>query len=264
MSYHSDYSRISNSMLGVLKQSPRLFHKTYIERTIAGREETKAMRIGSMTHCLLLENDEFYKRYQPMEKGFDRRRSLDKNLAEEAEAKGQTVATAEEFNVACGATNALQRHDELSQILKLDRLVEHEITFDLEGVKCKSKLDMVVPSIGLIVDIKTTSDASPSGFARSCAEFSYYRQAAFYKEAARQHFGKEFRFVFAVVETPEAYDAAVYELADDQQSGFNEACTLLREYKRRVAGNDWLQPWSRGVVPLDLPRWHKPKIGEEL
>ena len=76
------------------------------------------------------------------------------------------------------------------------------------GVKCKAKADYVKGD--MIVDLKTAQDASPTGFAKACANFGYHWQDAHYSNGSGCA-----RFVFVVVETSYPFGTAVYELDED-------------------------------------------------
>jgi exodeoxyribonuclease VIII len=61
------------------------------------------------------------------------------------------------------------------------------------GLRVKARPDWYFG--GTIVDLKTCQDASPSGFARACATFSYHVQAAHYLNVTFAE-----RFIFIAVE----------------------------------------------------------------
>jgi hypothetical protein len=158
--------------------------------------------------------------------------------------------------------HALHDHDQLGPILRTTnkgrKLFEERVDFEFNGVPMRSKQDMIIPEAGLIIDVKTTQAANPIDFAKSVANYGYARQAALYQHAAEQRFGSKFRFLFAVVSKQAPHEVACYELDDDaQQQGLEEATQLTNEYKYRLESNDWLPSWSKGVVVISLPKWHK-------
>ena len=71
----------------------------------------------------------------------------------------------------------------------------------------------------LIVDLKTTMDASPDAFARTAANFNYPLQAAYYVDglqaAGIASPDAVTSFVFLVVEKTPPYGVAVYTLPED-------------------------------------------------
>ena len=56
--YHADYSRVSNSMLSVFRQSRRRYFQRFVEQSMPAPEPTAAMQLGSLVHTLLLEPDD--------------------------------------------------------------------------------------------------------------------------------------------------------------------------------------------------------------
>jgi exodeoxyribonuclease VIII len=122
---------------------------------------------------------------------------------------------------------------------------------------------------GIVVDLKTTEDASPEGFARSIANYGYDMQHAYYLDtlslAIEQsdlpadfedypHSAKQ--FVFIVVEKKPPYAVAVYVLDE-------ESVTLGRA-KYRKALDVYAECKSSGTWPgygdfvqvIGLPQWH--------
>lgn len=257
--YNADFKRLSNSMAGVLAKSngPQLFDGYYVSKTLAIPEQTESMALGEMVHCLVLEPEEFPHRFVIKPAGLDRRTKEGKATYANLLASGKTVASLDDYETAEGCVNAILTHDSLN-ILNNDAAIETRIDYELDGVPMRSKLDWLSLSLELIIDIKTTQDASTSGFARSAGDYGYYRQAWLYREAVRIQTGIDCRFLFACVETTKPYSVACYEPSEAMmRAGENDMMSLLAEYRYRYEADDWLQDWSKGIVPLDLPHWHK-------
>jgi hypothetical protein len=263
--YHADFSRLSNSMLSVLKRSPEEFEQRYITRTWI-EEETPAMRFGSLLHCVCLEPQEFEKCFVVPPK-MDRRTKEGKAMAAEFGTlhAGKTFIEKADLDTALTCFKRLCQHDEAGPLLQhaasYDAIIERPITFTIEGTHCRAKPDWLSVPLKLILDVKTTDDASPEGFAKSVATFGYYRQAAMYSHGCYEVFGFHPRFVFACVEKKPPYSVACYELElSVLQAGRSEIVTLIYDYERRKAVNNWKPSWSSGVVPLSLPRWYRGQV----
>lgn len=54
---------ISNSSLSTFSYDPSYYHKVYVTKELVDKKESSALTMGSVIHCLLLEPDEFEKRY---------------------------------------------------------------------------------------------------------------------------------------------------------------------------------------------------------
>ena len=169
----------------------------------------------------------------------------------------KTIVKLEDYKTAKVCANAILTHDSLGMLNTFEVFVEKRIDFELAGVPMRCKPDWVSLDLQLIIDVKTTQDASP-GFAKSAGDFGYYRQAWIYREAVRLQTGIDCRFLFACVETTKPYSVACYEPSEAMmRAGENDAMALLAEYRYRYESDDWLQDWSKGIVPLDLPAWFK-------
>jgi len=258
--YHLDYSRVSNSMLNVLASEPIDFRDYFVTQTRKPPEASEHMGIGSATHCLSLEPDEFGNQFIVVPKGIDGRTKEGKafmlSATEDAKTNRKTIIKQDSVELAMRCVDALHCHSDVSLILRSHGVVEERIDFQFCGVDMRSKLDKILISDGIILDIKTTKDVKPDSFKFSCRDFGYDRQAALYCEAASQEYQKSFRFLFAAVSTKPPHSVAVYELSElDQANGLRKAEQLLEEYKSRKAADDWLPIYSRGINVLELPRF---------
>jgi hypothetical protein len=133
--------------------------------------------------------------------------------------------------------------------------------FDLFGHRFKAKPDCIVDSMRLIVDIKTTDDASPHKWQWSAVDYGYHRQAWIYQEALMRSTDAAYRFVFAVVEKPKPSTrgipptVALYELDPfTVEMGEQDVYTLVQDYEHRQHIGWWQQYYSNGIVPLRLPK----------
>lgn len=261
--YHADYSRVSNSMLSTLKESPKLFKGIYLDRTIQPKPSTPSMFLGELTHTAFLEPRFFWERYVTAPEGIDRRTKIGKETwaAFQESLNGRDLVEYADAKKAFACADALREHDQIGSLDVSKGIVETRIDFDFHGVEMRCKPDLVLPDLGLIVDIKTSRDASKEGFEKSVVKFGYHRQAFLYSLACESKYNRSFRFLFGVVGIEQPHDTGCYELdADLFSAGADEALTLVLQLKQRAATNDWLHAWSRGVVPLSKPRWHKSGI----
>ncbi len=266
--YHADTSRCSNSMLSLLKRSPRLFDQVYNLGT-AKIQRTKQMILGDWVHCRTLEPQEYLTRY-PIAPKVDKRTNAGKaawNEFVESCVPGAEPITIEDSMLVTAMASALRSHDTLAPFLAPanlgSSLIEQRINFEFNGLPCRCKPDLQSINARVIFDIKTAQDATPEGFAKSVCKFGYHRQAAFYLEGARQEHKQEFRFLFGVVSSKEPHECAVYELDPEWISlGLDELFKLTEQLKIRRRRNDWRSAWETGIVPLDKQRFYNPTIYE--
>jgi hypothetical protein len=181
--------------------------------------------------------------------------------------RGKTVLDNQDYADAVACVQALNNHPEFAAIMAQPRRVEVPFEFDLFGHRFKAKPDCIVDSMKLIVDIKTTDDASPHKWQWSAVDYGYHRQAFIYQGAIElSHANKErvrgsYRFIFAVVEKPKPSTrgipptVALYELdAETMRMGAEDTHRLVQDYEDRTANGWWQQPYSDGIVPLRLPK----------
>jgi exodeoxyribonuclease VIII len=122
-------------------------------------------------------------------------------------------------------------------------------------VKCKSKMDWQSHN-GFIVDLKTTEDASKSGFGKSVWNYRYHVQGAFYCDAYEQYHGQAPRgFLFIAVEKKPPFAVALYFLTPEQMDiGRREYERDLRVYHQCLLRNEW-PSYGTGIEPIELPGW---------
>jgi hypothetical protein len=175
--------------------------------------------------------------------------------------KGKTVLDEQGHADAMACVQALNNHPEFAAIMAQPRRVEVPFEFELFGHKFKAKPDAIIDSMRLILDIKTTDDASPHRWQWSAVDYGYHRQAFIYQVALDKAKGERYRFIFAVVEKPKPSTrgipptVALYELDDATiEMGCDDTQRLVRDYEDRTANGWWQQYYSNGIVPLRLPK----------
>ncbi len=260
---------LSHSKLSCLAQNPMEFKMRYVDDPpTLPPKQSDAFAMGHAVHCLALEPEKFDERFAAAPK-VDRRTTAGKiRWAEHLEdSKDKIVIDEQDYADAIACVQALNNHAEFATIMAQPRRVEVPFEFDLFGHRFKAKPDCIVDSMKLILDIKTTDDASPHRWQWSAVDYGYHRQAWIYRGAIElSHANKEpvtesYRFIFAVVEKPKPSTrgipptVALYELdSDTMRMGCEDTFALVREYERRTETNNWQQPYSSGIVPLRLPK----------
>ncbi len=268
----TDYYKIkalSHSMLSCLAQNPMECKMRYVDDPpTLPKKDTAAFAMGHAVHCLALEPNEFSNRFAIAPK-CDRRTNAGKAEWVQflVDCEGKELLDDQQYEDALDCVQALNNHPEFATIMAQPRRVEVPFEFELFGHKFKAKPDAIIDSMKLILDIKTTDDASPHRWQWSAVDYGYHRQAFIYQGAVElSHANKEpvresHRFIFAVVEKPKPSTrgipptVALYELdAETMRMGAEDTFALVREYERRLEENDWQQPYSSGIVPLRLPK----------
>jgi len=124
---------------------------------------------------------------------------------------------------------------------------------------CKGRLDKVVRSdnggCDLIVDLKTTADASPWGFGRSAAKYDYHTRAAWYADGYSEATRRHARFVLVAVETKPPFDVVVYSVPPHVMEAGRAVYRRLLDRWRQCSGDDYWPGIADDELELELPRW---------
>ena len=219
--YYADREYVSNSMLSLLNKSPQ-----HLQRLLDGhKEETPALNFGSAFHTYVLEPKKWNIDVAIYE-GKTRRGKAWDEFQEQHPSK--TIINKSEHQKIVDMRRTLCTPEDNYDFIE-NSLHEVVKVWEMQGVKCKGKVDCVYEKDGkkIIIDVKTTQDASPEGFRRSAYKYGYHRQASFYVDG----FGAD-EFWFAVVEKDSPYRVGLYQASEDFiNNGRDEISTLLETYK---------------------------------
>jgi exodeoxyribonuclease VIII len=128
--------------------------------------ETPAMRFGTLVHTAVLEPDRFDATHVRGIEGDGRKKEI-KEAREELAKSGKTVVDPADFDLCMQIRDAVRNH-RMARLLFDGESERSAIWKDAEtGVLCKGRFDHVSEVSGVLVDLKTTTDASPAGFERS-------------------------------------------------------------------------------------------------
>jgi exodeoxyribonuclease VIII len=245
--YHA-HEAISKSDLDLIHKSPA--HYKY------GRvDETPAMRFGSAFHCAVLERERFDETYCVIDG--DKRTKSVKDALKDAESAGKVVLTKDEMNTLYFMRESVLKNP-LCVTLIENAMKEYSVFSELDGVRVKCRPDGWVENRGIILDLKSTDDASPDAFSRTAARFRYHVQDAFYRNVLGSVIGTEaesIAFVFIAVEKTPPFGVALYCLDElSALQGWVEAREDMRRYRSAVALGKWFG-YSQKIESLSLPRW---------
>jgi exodeoxyribonuclease VIII len=243
--YHADPA-ISASHLHAVAASPYHYWKRYLDPNRRQVEPTAAMRLGSLVHCAVLEPDELLQRYGVCG---PRNTKTGKEQAAAMAAEGIEAVSETDMATALSMARSVLEHPAAPLLLNNGK-AEQSFWWDDQqtGLRCKCRPDWMTGSV--LVDLKTTTDASPAGFARSVAAYRYHVQARHYLAGTFAE-----RFVFIAVEKTYPYAVGVYEL---DAAAMEHGETLRRRNLATIADcraiNEW-PGYGAGIQPLSLPGW---------
>ena len=255
---YREHDGVSRSQLWRLHEgSPEKFK--YEEEH--AEEPTPALIFGQMVHKLVLEPETFENEFVIMPECDRRTKEGKAQWFDFLQGAGdRTPIKAEDYEKALGMRNALMGNDLIVKLLSGKHEVPLFWTDELTGEVCKVRLDCFTPlsSGAVVIDYKTTSDASTESFMRSAINYGYDFQAAMYSEAVKRTMDKDVVFYFIAQEKDPPYAFNVLA-ADDRlvRRGYDTFRELLGIYHEcKVTGN-WYgyMGIENQINLLELPAW---------
>lgn len=254
-----DHPGVSQSQLQELKKTPFHYWSRYVARTVPS-ETTDALRRGLAVHALTFEPDDFERRFPHFEGEARTNDAKARKAALEAQAAKLDGAVLRDGDVADvhAMVAALRAHPASAALLKAVVASELPIVWDCPttGIQCKARLDALALGKDVVIDLKTTRDASPREFARSIWNYGYHIQAAHYVAAAEAYTEKRpTDYVIIAVESSAPYAVAVYRLQPTViAKGESERMRLLDLLAECRAKNHW-PAYSDRIEDIELPNW---------
>ena len=250
--YHR-HASVSKSQLDQLAKSPA----HYLASLTTPRKETAAMRIGSIFHGMVLEPERVQIAVAP---ACDKR-TRDGKATWEAfclENAGAEIVTAEEGEMLNGMVASVRAHPAAFALLSGPGIAEGSAFWidEYSGELCRCRPDFYRQDLGIIVDLKSTEDASPKEFARSIAKYRYQVQSAFYQDGLEAATGDYIKgFLFVAVEKKAPYAVAVYQLdmqgVEAGRIAYRDNLITLADCK--ASGK--FPAYSDRVETISLPAW---------
>lgn len=216
------------------------------------KEASNAMQLGTAIHCAVLEPDFFAERFH---RGPDDRRG--NKWKEAAEEYGERLLTSGDYDDALAVRDAVSTNPIIRRLTGAGtvREVSAFATDPITGLRIRTRPDAFAPGIALMADLKTTTDARASEFARRVGQLGYHAGEAIYTDTWRAAGGELDAFVFIVIEPKPPYAAQVFELTPD---AVEEGRVIIRKALDRWATcaerNEW-PGYPAEIVPLDLRKW---------
>jgi len=249
--YHRTEAMSSGGVRAITKSAR---HFRLMRDTI--NQPTAAMVFGTAVHDGVLEPAQFGARVVCAPK-FDMRKTVDKEAAAEFRAMhaGKSQLPPEEFDRARRCIDAVQAHPSARKLLD-GAIVERSFFWNdaRYNVPCKARWD--ASNRGLLIDLKTTKDASPDEFAKSIAHWMYHAQMAHYISAAEHLLDASPQAaVFIAVESEPPHLVACYELPGNAiLAGLHIVNLALAKYADAISTGTW-PGYPETIEAIQLPRW---------
>lgn len=233
--YHGSGELSRSTAWSLLTQCPA---KVKYDRENPG-EATPALIIGDAFHTATLEPARFETDFACKPEQIDGKSPLTNHYKEifaemQSEEPHVKWLNRSDYQMVVEMAGSALDHPILKEHLgRTESIVEGTAYFECEGVKCKVRPDLYSPGAGVVIDLKSTMDASERGFSKSVRQFGYSFQVAWYLEGLRLAGEKPNTFIFLAVEKKAPYLTAAYKVSaaeiEKQTHAMYKACTLWNE-----------------------------------
>jgi len=254
--YHESEALSRSGIIDLLR-SPAHFYARNRDPKREERKATSAMEFGTMIHMAVLEPKKFAESYKV---GPDVKTKAVKAWKDAvADNPGITLIKPAEMKKVKGIMEAVATHPAVSKAGLLDGKAEVSYLWEDGGREYRVRPDLVTNN-GIVVDLKTTTDASYETFMRHAWNMGYHIQAPFYMGGVKAvhaalGLGSPHAFVQIVVEVEIPF--AVQVFAPDEalmalgRLEIGKAITLLDECERTGR----FPAYSDKIEILSPPAW---------
>lgn len=266
--YHSSSGTSSSFLKKFMEDTPQKI-KHGISQP---KQSTDSMSIGTAVHTMVLEPEkvEIEIAVSPVFNLRTKQGKLDQELFSQ-ENQGKLILNQKQFDQASEMAKNVLNHKTAAIFLE-DMVCESSVywwykSMDVDDETEYKEMLKVRPdaiSIGhsAIIDLKTTTDASYTGFIKSVEKYYYHLSAAMYLEGVNQcdellkelgHFAYT-NFIFICVESVEPYQVAVYDLSEEY---LNIGKSIYRNCLRQLhnAKKEEWPGYDGNVRILEPPSW---------
>ncbi len=226
--YFEDKEYISASMVKQALQGS----KKQFDYAMSQNVESEAFLVGSAFHAMMLEPEE-YKKLYAFEPAMDKRTKAGKEYIAEWKAQNENIPNhlpgkSEEMLIKM--QESLSAHPVYNKLIKDSGEREAIKLFELEGAKCKAKVDYYDVEDNYILDIKTCKKIDVETIAKSIQEYKYGIQAAFYLDGLKAH-----KFYFAFVEKKAPYDVLIVDFVngmEDSRQAYKHGIQNIQTFRK--------------------------------
>lgn len=250
---------VSKSQLDLIHKSPALLQ--WCKAAPEDEEKKASLNLGDAVHAILLEPQRFADEYA-IAPECDRRTKAGKEQWEEFEAlaDSKVILSADEGRKIQLIRESVMAHPHAKWLMEAEGDAEASIYWHerTTGQLARCRPDKTIPSLGWIVDVKTTGDIEK--FARSVYEYRYHVQDSFYSDSYEAQFGEQpAGFVFLAISTSidcGRYPVRLFVLdSEAKAAGRTAYLSDMATYAECMRTGEW-----SGLETLSLPYWAKERI----
>tara|TARA_R100000697_G_scaffold41543_1_gene54205 strand:- start:250 stop:1077 length:828 start_codon:yes stop_codon:yes gene_type:complete len=248
--YHAIKTHISSTGVRTFRKNKKQFKYSLTNELV---KQTKSMADGTAVHAFFLEKDKFHKDFAVKPQDIRLNTKAGKEWAQEHTNKiiidselGNNLYEMEKSFMDSPAKLIYQikGKSELSYFWN-----------DIGLVKGKCRPDWISDDGNIIVDIKTTTDASPKGFQKSISTWGYHLQLAWYMRGLQKLGIPCNEFIFIAIEKTPPFSVGVYS-ADREMILFgNQEINKLVVDIDKALNDKNFPDYTPEIMSLGLPPW---------
>ena len=255
--YHGRKTHLSSTNVRTHKKNRKQFKYSLTHELV---KQTKAMADGTAVHAFFLERDKFNSDF--VIKPADMRLNTKAGKEWAQEHKSKIIIDSELGNNLYEMEKSFM--DSPARLI-YDKQGQSELSYfwdDLGLVKGKCRPDWISNDGNIVVDIKTTTDASPYGFQKSIANWGYHLQLGWYLRGLQKLGLPAKEFIFIAIEKTPPFSVGVYRANKDMITYANdEINNLVYDIDESLKSDDF-PDYTPEIMDLGLPNWMNPKEPE--
>ena len=248
--YHGRKTHLSSTNIRTFKKNKKQFEYGLTHELV---KQTKAMADGTAVHAFFLERDKFDTDF--VIKPADMRLNTKAGKEWAIEQKDKIIIDSELGNNLYEMEKSFI--DSPAKLI-YDIKGQTELSYfwdDLGTIKGKCRPDWISDDGEIVVDVKTTTDASPRGFQKSISTWGYHLQLGWYLRGLRKLGLPAKQFIFIAIEKTAPFCVGVYR-ADQEMINFamKELDQLMPEIQTAMVSNEF-PDYTPEITPIGLPPW---------
>jgi hypothetical protein len=184
----------------------------YLASTERTKEPTKAMQFGTAFHANMLadEPSDHYAVKKKIDGRSKEGRAYNEQFA--LENAGKIILDSEEHDKIISMADSVMAHEFAGSLIQSLTHKEFAVFGTINGVRVKGLIDGYNEKEGIVIDLKTAEDASPSGFRKAIFDRKYDLQVAQYTWLLSNAGKPVNAFYFIAVEKEPPFAVGVYKL----------------------------------------------------
>ena len=248
--YHGRKTHLSSTNIRTFKKNRKQFEYGLTHELV---KQTKAMADGTAVHAFFLERDKFDTDFVIKPADIKLNTKVGKEWALENQSK--IIIDSELGNNLYEMEKSFM--DSPAKLI-YDIKGETELSYfwdDLGTIKGKCRPDWLSDDGSIVVDIKTTTDASPRGFQKSISNWGYHLQLGWYLRGLRKLGVPAEQFIIIAIEKTAPFCVGVYR-ADQEMINFamKEVDQLMPEIQTAMVSKEF-PDYTPEITSIGLPPW---------